>query len=63
VSAYVALLPASANKDVVIGVIGELTAPVVVAADGEIAGLVMKVEVITAEPIPAAFIAVTADVY
>jgi hypothetical protein len=46
-----------------IGVIGELTAPVVVAADGEIAGLVMKVEVITAEPVPAAFIADTADVY
>jgi hypothetical protein len=63
VSAYVALLPSSANKDVVTGVIAVLTAPVVVAADGDIAGLVIKVEVVTEEPVPAAFTAETADVY
>lgn len=63
VSAYVALLPISANKDVVTGVIAVLTAPVVVADDGDIAGLVIKVEVVTEEPVPAAFTAETADVY
>jgi hypothetical protein len=36
---------------------------VVVAADGDIAGLVIKVEVVTEEPVPAAFTAETADVY
>jgi hypothetical protein len=63
VSAYVALLPISANKDVVTGVIAALTAPVVVAADGAIAGLVIKVDVVTEEPVPAAFTAEIADVY
>ena len=45
------------------GVIAVLTAPIVVVADGDIEGLVMKVEVVTEEPVPAAFMAETADVY
>ena len=63
VSAYVALLPASAERFVVIGVIAVFTAPVAVATDGEIAGLVINVEVVTELPVPAEFVAVTDAVY
>jgi hypothetical protein len=63
VSAYVAVLPASAESAVVIGVIAVFTAPVAVETDGVIAGLVMKVDVVTELPVPAEFVAVTAAVY
>jgi hypothetical protein len=63
VSAYVALLPASADKAVVIGVIAVFTAPVALDTDGAIAGLVIKVEVVSAEPVPAEFVAAIAAVY
>jgi hypothetical protein len=63
VSAYVALLPASADKVVEIGVIAVFTAPVVLDTDGAIAGLVIKVEVVSAEPVPAEFVAAIAAVY
>jgi hypothetical protein len=58
VSAYVALLPASADK-----VIAVFTAPVALDTDGAIAGLVIKVEVVSAEPVPAEFVAAIAAVY
>jgi hypothetical protein len=63
VSAYVAELPASAERFVVIGVIAVFTAPVAVATDGEIAGLVINVEVVTELPVPAELVAVTDAVY
>jgi hypothetical protein len=63
VSAYVALLPVSADKAVVIGVIAAFTAPVALDTDGAIAGLVIKVEVVSAEPVPAEFVAAIAAVY
>jgi hypothetical protein len=63
VSAYVAVLPASAERVVVIGVIAVFTAPIAVGTDGEIAGLVIKVDVVTELPVPAEFVAVTAAVY
>ena len=63
VSAYVALLPASADKAVVIGVIAVFTAPVALDTDGAIAGLVIKVDVVSAEPVPAEFVAAIAAVY
>jgi hypothetical protein len=59
----VALLPASANKVVVIGVIAISTAPIALDTDGETAGLVIKVEVVTEGPVPAEFDAVTDAVY
>lgn len=58
-SAYVAVLPASAARLVVIGVIAVFTAPIALATDVEIAGLVVKVDVVTELPVPAEFVAVT----
>jgi hypothetical protein len=63
VRVYVALLPASADKAVVIGVIEVFTAPVALDTDGAIAGLVIKVEVVTERPVPAEFVAVISAVY
>ena len=63
VSAYVAVLPASAERLVVIGVIAAFTAPIAVDSDGAIAGLVIKVDVVTELPVPAEFVAVTDAVY
>ena len=63
VSAYVAVLPASAERLVVIGVIAAFTAPIAVGTDGEIAGLVIKVDVVTELPVPAELVAVTDAVY
>ena len=63
VRAYVAVLPTSAERVVVIGVIAVFTAPVAVATDGEIAGLVIKVDVVTELPVPAELVAVTDAVY
>ena len=63
VRVYVALLPASAERVVVIGVITVFTAPVVVVTEGAIAGLVIKVDVVTELPVPAEFVAVTDAVY
>ena len=63
VRVYVALLPASAERVVVIGVITVFTAPVVVVTEGAIAGLVIKVDVVKELPVPAEFVAVTDAVY
>jgi hypothetical protein len=63
VSAYVAVLPASAERVVVTGVIAVFTAPIAVGTDGEIAGLVIKVDVVTELPVPAELVAVTTAVY
>jgi hypothetical protein len=63
VSTYVAVLPASADRVVVIGVIAVFTAPVAVDTDGAIAGLVIKVDVVTGLPVPAEFVAATDAVY
>jgi hypothetical protein len=63
VSAYVAVLPASAERVVVTGVIAVSTAPIAVGTDGEIAGLVIKVDVVTELPVPAELVAVTTAVY
>jgi hypothetical protein len=59
----VAVLPASAARVVVIGVIAVFTAPIALATDVEIAGLVVKVDVVTELPVPAEFVAVTDAVY
>jgi hypothetical protein len=48
---------------VVIGVIPVFTAPSALDTDGETAGLVIKVEVVTEGPVPAEFVAVTDAVY
>ena len=58
-----AVLPASAARIVVIGVIAVFTAPIALATDVEIAGLVVKVDVVTELPVPAEFVAVTDAVY
>jgi hypothetical protein len=59
----VAVLPGSAARVVVIGVIAVFTAPIALATDVEIAGLVVKVDVVTELPVPAEFVAVTDAVY
>jgi hypothetical protein len=59
----VAVLPASAARVVVIGVIAVFTAPITLATDVEIAELVVKVDVVTELPVPAEFVAVTDAVY
>ena len=58
-----AVLPGSAARVVVIGVIAVFTAPIALATDVEIAGLVVKVDVVTELPVPAEFVAVTDAVY
>jgi hypothetical protein len=63
VSTYAAVLPASADRVVVIGVIAVFTAPVAVDTDGAIAGLVIKVDVVIELPVPAEFVAATDAVY
>jgi hypothetical protein len=45
------------------GVIAVFTAPIALDTDGETAGLVIKVEVVTEGPVPAEFDAVTDAVY
>jgi hypothetical protein len=57
------VLPASAPRLVVIGVIAVFTAPIALATDVVIVGLVVKVDVVTEPPVPAEFVAVTDAVY
>lgn len=63
VRAYVAVLPASAERAVVMGVIAVFTAPIAVETEAAIAGFVTNVEVVTELPVPAELLAVTAAVY